>query len=223
MNERGSLLKRTLAVIQPNFAALIAAAGWPYAIMAVGFLAWGFGLHGYFGSRTDDPSTLWYSLSWESKLTVIGVYLVSGGVLPDLAKAGVTALVSKYLETGRAEMRDAFDGIGKVFWRLVALSVAVLMFVQIGITLFLLPGAVLTLFASLSVIDLVIERPGAMTALMHSFGIPRPPVKSTPYRCLSDHDKRGGKAQPSAFPLFKSPAIASAFIATHAPTIAPNR
>ena len=68
-------------------------------------------------------------------------------------------------------MRDAFDGIGKVFWRLVALSVAVLMFVQIGITLFLLPGAVLTLFASLSVIDLVIERPGAMTALMHSFGM----------------------------------------------------
>ena len=88
MNERGCLLKRTLAVIQPNFAALIAAAGWPYAIMAVGFLAWGFGLHGYFGSRTDDPSTLWHSLSWESKLTVIGVYLVSGGVLPDLAKAG---------------------------------------------------------------------------------------------------------------------------------------
>lgn len=170
MAEGSTFLQRSFAVIRANYSTLAVATGWPFALLAVAFFAWGIFLrHAYAGHGPVDPIELWHSFHWSKKLAVVAAYFLSAGLPPSLAMAGATAVVWKYLDTGHAAVADAFAGIGRAPWSLLALAVLRVFVVQIGGMFFFLPGVALALFFTLAVPILVVERCGAMKALGRSF------------------------------------------------------
>lgn len=176
MDKGGSLLQRSFATMGRNFGTLIAAAAWPYALVAVCMMC----LATYFRARyaggpPQDFLQLWHSMGAGTKLGWMVLYLATGGLPHGFAVAGVAAVVWKDLQTESAGLGDAFSAIGPVFWRLIAMALGV--FIAAGMGSFLvLPGLAVSFFCAFAFTILVVERTGVWDAIgkSSSFAWSRP-------------------------------------------------
>ncbi|HSS97049.1 MAG TPA: hypothetical protein VLK33_08465 [Terriglobales bacterium] len=169
MNGQGSLISRSFAILRANWGTLLIATGWPYLLLAMGFMSWGIGLRMHYANAEPvDPVTLWQHLAWSSKLAVIIAYLASGAIPPTFSLAGVTIIVWAHLENGKATVADVFRGIGKIFFRLLLLGLCIYVPVQMAGAFFIVPGIILALLFSFAVPELVVQRAKVSAALGQS-------------------------------------------------------
>ena len=157
--EEKSIVRRSFTLIHERFAALFAAAAWPYAITALFFLVVGFSYRLLHSPAEYDPREVWTSMAPLQKAGVIFAYLVTISIPGDLAKASVTSLVWEDLQGNTGKVRDALSKIRQVLGRFVVLSLTVGFAHILGSMFYLVPGLILMVLFSLAIPVLVIEHP----------------------------------------------------------------
>lgn len=168
MAEEVSLLRRSFSIIGRGFPTLIAAAAWPYVLMALCFLTTAFIYRAHHDpTQPQDPIQVWHSMGAIEKLGVVFAYFASISLPYALSSGSVAAVVWKGLEGKTAGLRDALAAIKTVCGRLVALSLFIALITLVG-SFLILPGALIVLFCSLAVPVLVIERSRIGAALKTS-------------------------------------------------------
>jgi len=142
------------------------ATAWPYAILAICFLAVGVVFRAQHGSSPDtDPLMLWRSLGAPAKVGVMLAYLATISLPQGFATAGAVMVVWGDLRGEPVDAGSVARRFREIYLRLIVLSFIIGTICVFGGMFFLAPGLLGFAFLSFAIPLLVIENASVGRAL----------------------------------------------------------